>query len=70
MSLLGEPVKKYVENCLSKFRKYAKQSLTIGRKLNADTFVTCIKDMTLDEYSVAVKRHCNDCHNVRKFFEM
>lgn len=62
---MGEPANSYVQNCLSKFRKNAKQNLTVGRKLNADTFVTCIKDMTLDEYSVAVKRYCNDCHRVR-----
>ncbi|CAB3979645.1 Hypothetical predicted protein [Paramuricea clavata] len=46
-------------------RSMENKILTVGRKLNADMFVTCIKDMTLDEYSVAIKRHCNDCHKVR-----
>ena len=42
--------------------KYVKKNLTEGRKLNDNMYVTCIKDMSLAEYIVAVKQHCHDIH--------
>ena len=50
---------------MSKFKKYTNKNLTDGCKLDSDTFVTHIKDMTLNEYSVAVKINCESLHNVK-----
>ena len=55
----------FVQNCVSKFKKYTNKNLTDGCKLDSDTFVTHIKDMTLNEYSVAVKINCENLHNVK-----
>ena len=48
---------------MPKFKKYTNKNLTDGCKLDSDTFVTPIKDMTLNEYSVAVKSNCENLHN-------
>ena len=50
---------------MSKFKKYTNKNLTDGCKINSDTFVTHVKDMKLNEYSVAVKSNCENLHNVR-----
>ena len=50
---------------MSKFKKYTNKNLTDGCKLDSDTFVTPIKDMTLNEYSVTVKSNCENLHNVK-----
>ena len=53
------------DECLAKYMKYVKQNLTEGRKVNDDLYITCIKDMSLAEFVMAVKRHCTDIHGDR-----
>jgi hypothetical protein len=57
---------KHLENsgeCLAKLKKYFKQNITDGCKVNEDTYVTYIKNMTLVEYINAMKKHCKDLNH-------
>ena len=63
LTSLGKTVNtcSFVQNYVSKFKKYTNKNLTYRCKLNSKQD----KDMTLNEYSVAVKSNCENLHNVK-----
>ena len=59
---MGDENKLDGQRCLDKYAKYLKQNLTDGCKVTEDMHITHLKDITLKEYVVAVKKYCSVFH--------
>jgi len=59
---VGDDNKLDEQRRLDKYAKYVKQNLTDGCKVTEDMYFTHLKDITLKEYIVAVKKYCSVFH--------